>query len=151
MINRMILLSAFLWAAFGLTVPPLFVQSADVQIWVLPHGTVVKDAGPRSYRFTEVYNTANRTGEVIRRQRLTYAVSEGKAWCVDSAVAQLEKKLNPRQFSRIHRSTLVNVAWIKEVTSLPGGALNIRLKDGKGTDLTVARDRARAFRERMGL
>jgi DNA-binding LytR/AlgR family response regulator len=43
------------------------------------------------------------------------------------------------------------VAWIKEVTSLPGGALNIRLKDGKGTDLTVARDRARAFRERMGL
>ena len=83
--------------------------------------------------------------------KLTYAVSEGKAWCVDSAVAQLEKKLDPRQFSRIHRSTLVSVAWIKEVTSLPGGALNIRLKDGKGTDLTVARDRARAFRERMGL
>jgi two-component system LytT family response regulator len=83
--------------------------------------------------------------------KLTYAVSEGKAWCIDSAIAQLEKKLDPKQFSRIHRGTLVNVEWIKEVTSLPGGMLNIRLKDGKGTDLTVARDRVRPFKEQLGL
>jgi DNA-binding LytR/AlgR family response regulator len=44
----------------------------------------------------------------------------------------------------------VNLAWISEVTSLPGGALNIRLKDGKGTDLTVARDRTREFKMRIG-
>jgi hypothetical protein len=42
------------------------------------------------------------------------------------------------------------VGWIKEVASLPGGALNIRLKDAKGTDLTVARDRAREFKQRAG-
>jgi two-component system LytT family response regulator len=83
--------------------------------------------------------------------KLTYAVSEGKSWCIDSAIAQLEKKLDPKQFLRIHRATLVNVAWIREITSLPGGMLNIRLKDGKGTDLTVARDRARAFKEQLGL
>jgi hypothetical protein len=47
-------------------------------------------------------------------------------------------------------ATVVNIDWIKEVTSLPGGALNIRLKDGKDTDLTVARDRAREFKERVG-
>jgi hypothetical protein len=40
--------------------------------------------------------------------------------------------------------------WIKEVASLPGGALNLRLKDGKSTDLTVARDRARDFKTRVG-
>jgi two-component system LytT family response regulator len=81
--------------------------------------------------------------------KLTYAVSEGKAYCVDSAIAELERKLDPKKFVRIHRSTLVNVDWIKEVAPLPGGGLNIRLKDGKDTDLTVARDRAREFKARL--
>jgi DNA-binding LytR/AlgR family response regulator len=44
----------------------------------------------------------------------------------------------------------VNLEWIREVSSLPGGALNIRLKDLKNTDLTVARDRAREFKARAG-
>ena len=80
--------------------------------------------------------------------KLTYAEFEGKPYCVDHSIADLEKKLNPRKFFRIHRSTVVNLDWIKEVTSLPGGALNIRLKDGK--DITVARDRAREFKEWAG-
>lgn len=82
--------------------------------------------------------------------KLTYAVSEGKAYCVDYGIAELEKKLDPKRFLRIHRSTVVNMDWIKEVASLPGGALNLRLKDGKSTDLTVARDRAREFKTRVG-
>jgi two-component system LytT family response regulator len=82
--------------------------------------------------------------------KLTYAVLEGKAYCVDYTITELEKKLDPRKFLRIHRSTVVNAAWIKEVASLPGGALNVRLKDGKQTDLTVARDRARQFKARLG-
>ena len=82
--------------------------------------------------------------------KLTYAVSEGKSYCVDYAIAELERKLDPKKFLRIHRSTVVNVAWVKEVSSLPGGALNVRLKDGKDTDLIVARDRAREFKTRMG-
>jgi two-component system LytT family response regulator len=84
------------------------------------------------------------------RDKLTYAVSNDKAYCVDHAIADLEKKLDPKKFFRIHRGTVVNLAWIKEVTSLPGGMLNIRLKDTKRTDLTVARDRAREFKQRVG-
>jgi two-component system, LytTR family, response regulator len=82
--------------------------------------------------------------------KMTYAASEGKSYCVDYAIAELEKKLDPKRFVRIHRSTVVNVAWIKEAASLPGGALSIRLKDAKNTDLTVARDRAREFKARVG-
>ena len=81
--------------------------------------------------------------------KLTYAVSEGKAYCVDYAITELEKKLDPRKFFRIHRSTVVNLDWVKEIASLPGGAFSLRLKDGKETDLTVARDRAREFKARV--
>ena len=82
--------------------------------------------------------------------KLTYAVCQGKPYCVDHAISDLEEKLDPHKFFRIHRSTVVNLAWIKEVTSLAGGLLNVRLKDGKDFDLTVARDRAREFKERAG-
>jgi two-component system LytT family response regulator len=81
--------------------------------------------------------------------KLTYAVEGRKSYCVDYTIVQLEKKLDPRRFLRIHRGTLVNSSWIKEVTSLPGGGLNVRLKDGKDTDLTVSRDRARDFKARL--
>jgi two-component system, LytTR family, response regulator len=83
------------------------------------------------------------------RDKLTYAVEGGKSYSVDYTIAQLETLLNPRTFLRIHRGTLVNTAWIKEVTTLPGGGLNVRLKDHAGTDLTVARDRAGEFKTRL--
>ena len=93
----------------------------------------------------------DRVSHFYAEDKLTYAVSEGKAYFIDPTIAELERKLDPSQFSRIHRGTVVNLAWVKEVTSLPGGALNIRLKDAKSTDLTVARDRARAFKARVVL
>jgi len=82
--------------------------------------------------------------------KLTFAVSEGKVFCVDHTIAELEEKLNPRQFVRIHRGTIVNLGWVKEVGLLTGGTLSVRLKDGKETELTVARDRAREFKARAG-
>jgi len=92
----------------------------------------------------------DRVSHFYAEDKLTYAVSEGKAYSVDHAIVELEKRLDPAQFVRIHRSTLVNLAWVKEVSSLPGGALNVRLKDARNTDLTVARDRAREFKARAG-
>ena len=116
----------------------------------------------REERPEHIERIASRLGDRIRfldleqvthffsEDKLTYAVCEGKAYCVDHAIVELEKKLDPRKFFRIHRSTVVNLAWIKEVASLPGGALNVRLKDAVNTDLIVARDRARAFKARVG-
>jgi two-component system LytT family response regulator len=92
----------------------------------------------------------HRVTHFYAEDKLTYAASEGKAYCVDHSITDLEKKLDPKDFVRIHRSTVVNLAWIKEVSTLPGGSLNLRLKDAKNTDLTVARDRAREFKKRAG-
>jgi len=84
MIDKIFLLSVFMWAASGLTVQPLFAQSTSTptppaQTWDLPQGTTVKDAGPRTYRFTVDYDTANRTGDVVRRQRVTGDYTRGLA------------------------------------------------------------------------
>lgn len=52
-------------------------QTLMKSAWTLPQGLSVKDGGPRTYRFTVEYNTANTTGEVIRRQRLSGEYTRG--------------------------------------------------------------------------
>jgi hypothetical protein len=47
------------------------------QLWSLPQGLSVKDSGPRTYRFTVDYNTANSKGEVIYRQHVTGDYTRG--------------------------------------------------------------------------
>ena len=52
-------------------------QANPTQTWNLPHGTAVKDSGPRTYRLIVDYNTANTKGEVIYPQRLTGEYTRG--------------------------------------------------------------------------
>ncbi len=52
-------------------------QSKPEQPWNLPQGTTVKDSGPRTYRFSVDYNTANTKGELVYRQRVTGEYTRG--------------------------------------------------------------------------
>ena len=54
-------------------------QALSAQIWTLPQGTTVKDNGPRTYRFSVDYNTANTKGEMVHRQRVTGDYTRGLA------------------------------------------------------------------------
>jgi two-component system LytT family response regulator len=83
------------------------------------------------------------------QDKLTYAATEGKNYVVDHTVADLEQKLDPRQFCRIHRSTLLNLLWVKEVDSWFAGRVLVRLKDSKATELQVARERALELKKRL--
>ena len=85
------------------------------------------------------------------RDKLTYAVSDGKNYAIDQTIAELERKLDPRRFVRIHRSTLLNLNWVAEVHSRFGGQPVAILKDEERTVLPVARDRAGALRERLAI
>jgi two-component system LytT family response regulator len=66
-------------------------------------------------------------------------------------IADLERKLDPARFVRIHRGILVNVAWIGELHADFGGRWTVRLKDARRTDLVASRDRGRVLKERLGL
>jgi len=85
------------------------------------------------------------------RDRLTFAAAEGKSYCVEWTIAELEQKLASSRFFRIHRGTLLNLDWLDELTPWFTGRMTARLKDEKHTELTVARDRVRLLKERLGL
>jgi two-component system LytT family response regulator len=70
---------------------------------------------------------------------------------VDHTISELERKLDPRKFLRIHRAVLLNLDWVQEVDSWFAGRVLVRLKDARRTELTVARDRVRTLKERLGI
>lgn len=85
------------------------------------------------------------------RDRLTYAVADNKTYCIDWTIAELEERLGGAKFVRVHRGALLNLDWLEEVIPWFTGRLIVRLKDEKHTELTVARDRVRALKERLNL
>ena len=94
---------------------------------------------------------AARISHFIARDKLTYAVSNGREHVVDYTLTELEGQLDPRRFIRIHRSTLVNAQFVMELESEGDGALVVRLRDEAKTVLSVARDRERMLKEQLGL
>ncbi len=77
LIPRLVLWAVFSLLGQSLFVPFLAAQSVSAQGWTLPPGTTVKDSGPRTYKFTVEYNTANTKGETWMRQRLTGEYTRG--------------------------------------------------------------------------
>ena len=85
------------------------------------------------------------------QDKLTYAATEGKNYVVDHTISDLEARLDPRRFCRIHRASLLNLAWAKEVDAWFGGRFLVRLKDARGTELQVARERAAELKKRLAI
>jgi two-component system LytT family response regulator len=87
----------------------------------------------------------------VARDKLTYAVANGRQHCVDQSIAELEQRLDPAKFLRVHRSAMVNVDWIHEVNSWFAGKVVLCMKDAQHTQIPVARDRVRVLKSRLGI
>jgi two-component system LytT family response regulator len=105
---------------------------------------------------------ASRTGERVHfvdiadvthfyaKDKLTFAATQAKHYALDLAIADLEPRLDPRQWLRIHRSTLVNIGAIKEIRPWFAGKAIVRLRDGK-TELPIPRERVAEVKAKLGL
>lgn len=82
--------------------------------------------------------------------KLTYAATPERSYTVDPSITELEGKLDPARFVRIHRATILNLDHLRELHTWFGGKMVARLKDPKKTELAVSRDRVRALKDRLG-
>jgi two-component system LytT family response regulator len=69
---------------------------------------------------------------------------------LDRTIDDLEQTLDPSTFLRIHRSVLVNLACVKDLTAVEGGRFVVSLKDQAGTTLYASRAGAKLLREKLG-
>ena len=65
------------------------------------------------------------------------------AHLIRESLSRLEPRLDPARFARIHRSAIVAVSQVRDVTSLGAGDALLHLKDG--TELRMSRN----FREHL--
>jgi two-component system LytT family response regulator len=69
---------------------------------------------------------------------------------VDKTIDDLEATLDPGTFIRVHRSTIVNLGCVRELTSIDGGRYVIALKQPAGTQIYASRAGAKALRDKLG-
>src|SRR5260370_2644013 len=87
--------------------------------------------------------------QFFAQDKLTYAATKTKNHVVGYTISDLEKKLNPKQFCRIHRSTLLNLVYVLELDAWFEGRVLARLKDEKRTELQVSRDRVQELTKQL--
>lgn len=65
--------------------------------------------------------------------------ARGKRHLVRESLASLQRRLDPGQFVRVHRSAIVNLAQVRGIVPGPGGEACVALRDG--TQLPLSRRR----------
>ena len=70
---------------------------------------------------------------------------------VRHTLKQLEERLRPYQFARVHKAYLVNLNHVAEVAPWFSGAYKIRLDDPDITEIPLSRQYARLLKEQTGL
>jgi two-component system LytT family response regulator len=93
----------------------------------------------------------SRITHFVAKDKLTFAVVNGREHVVDPTLSQLEERLDGRRFVRIHRSTIVNTAFVQELYPAVDGGVLVRLKGETKSELSVARDRVRELKARLGI
>jgi two-component system LytT family response regulator len=70
----------------------------------------------------------------------------GKEYIVEHTLAELEAKLDPKRFVRVHRSTIVNADQIREIQNWFGGKYRLLLRDKSSSELVVSKGMAANLR-----
>ncbi|MBN2248616.1 MAG: response regulator transcription factor [Coriobacteriia bacterium] len=88
---------------------------------------------------------------IMAKDDYSYIFTDGERYLSTFSLADLEHRLEPQGFFRVHRRYLVNLAQVAEVAPMYGGTMELALKDGAQTKIPVSRRRAPALKRTLGL
>jgi len=88
---------------------------------------------------------------VMAKDDYSYLHTDGERYLSTLSLADLERKLEPRGFFRVHRRFVVNLSQVKEVVPMYGGTLLLTLKDKAATQVPVSRRRVPSLKKALGL
>jgi len=80
--------------------------------------------------------------------KATYlTTTSGRNYPLDSSLENLENELNPDNFFRINRKSIVNMDCIEDIISYTNSRLELKLKAFKDFQLIVSRERVKDFKK----
>ncbi len=81
--------------------------------------------------------------------KCTFLHTAGKDYIIPFTMNELEDKLDPGMFVRVHRSYIVNLEHIESVSKWFAGRLLVRMNNGR--DITVSRSYITSFKVKINL
>lgn len=90
------------------------------------------------------------TDEIIRfksEDKYTIVYTPAMQYIIDTPLIELEKRLDPQQFIRVHRAHLVAIDYIAEIQRTDVGKMHIILKDKARTSILVSRNFVKRIRD----
>ncbi len=106
------------------------------------HRIMLKTGGRVTFLRVEEIDWIEAEGDYVRLH------AGGKRHLLRDTMKRLEEQLDPAQFVRTHRCTIVNLDRIKELHPFFHGDYLIVLRDG--TELKLSRSRRRSLEDRLG-
>jgi two-component system response regulator LytT len=88
---------------------------------------------------------------IMAKDDYSYLHTDKERYLSTIPLVQLEKRLGPNGFFRVHRRFLVNLPKVREVVPMYGGTLLLTLTDGEGTQVPVSRRRVSSVKKALGL
>jgi DNA-binding LytR/AlgR family response regulator len=82
--------------------------------------------------------------------KLVFAATASGRHYVNFTLDQLERRLDPRCFARVHRAAIANLDHAAVLRRGFAGTWRLQLRDDARTEVPVSRARARTLRERLG-
>lgn len=83
------------------------------------------------------------------QERNTLLKTQSEEFISQYSLSELEEKLDPGVFYRVHRGYLVNVDQVKEVLPLFHGEYQLVMRDLEGTEIPVGRTHLKGLRDRL--
>ncbi len=77
----------------------------------------------------------------------TVLTTKGDQFVSSSGIGKLEEILNPETFIRVHRSTIININFLKEIERHFNGGMIVKMQTGKS--FPVSRTYAKVIRKRV--
>ena len=93
---------------------------------------------------------ANKIHFIMAKDDYSYLHTDTDRYLSTVSLAQLEEKLSPLGFFRVHRRYLVNLACVSEVDPVSGGTLLLTL-NGEEEKIPVSRRRVASLKKALGL
>ena len=84
---------------------------------------------------------------VVAEHELVFAITAEGRFLINHTLRELEAKLDPRHFLRVHKQHIINLSWIGEIELLHKAGAIVRLQCG--ANLEVSRRYAGEFKARL--
>ncbi|NUO80693.1 LytTR family transcriptional regulator [candidate division KSB1 bacterium] len=95
----------------------------------------------------QLYLPVARVVWIGTQYRMVYAFTDLQRHPLDFGLDELSEMLDPVQFFRIHRSTIVNLRKIEKISNLSDGRCKLVMQDKTGSAIVVSRYRAMEFKK----